>query len=306
MSLGQNAFVIERKYDTFNSGTTYRRWTIGMDENTNANATPFPQYQDHLHITYTTGSEYNRALWITRGAVGIFTTDYPAYALDVNGSIHTNSNYVLTGNNIYGYGTYLNLEAPYLRFRTGTSSVNDVMRITSTGYVGIGTTSPELPLEVHSYDTHYNTNTSFGQVFYFDQDGGYALENSNSIYTIRNIAVNANFGMLSEYSIWCQRGGFYTTSDERIKTNFVDISDNESLEVLRMIKPKKYNYKAYLERGFNQVYGYIAQQIKEVLPYAVTIKKNQFIPNIYQLADVSYGLVTIYDGEDGKPSHETK
>ena len=73
-----------------------------------------------------------------------------------------------------------------------------------------------------------------------------------------------------------------------------------------MIKPKKYNYKAYLERGFNQVYGYIAQQIKEVLPYAVTIKKNQFIPNIYQIADVSYGLVTIYDDENGTTSHETK
>ena len=80
------------------------------------------------------------------GNVGIGTTS-PTYTLDVNGNIYANNNYLLGGNNIYGLGTYLNIEAPYLRFRTD-SNTDDVMRISSNGYVGIGTSSPESALHV--------------------------------------------------------------------------------------------------------------------------------------------------------------
>ena len=38
---------------------------------------------------------------------------------------------------------------------------------------------------------------------------------------------------------------FVGRSDERIKKNIVDISDNEALEILRQIQPKKYEYKDF-------------------------------------------------------------
>ena len=77
-----------------------------------------------------------------------------------------------------------------------------------------------------------------------------------------------------------------SVSDRRIKKNIVDISDNQALELLRLIKPKTYQYIDTLKRTNQTVYGYIAQEVKEVLPYAVNIMSD-CIPNIYELAEVS-------------------
>jgi hypothetical protein len=77
-----------------------------------------------------------------------------------------------------------------------------------------------------------------------------------------------------------------SVSDRRIKKNIVDISDNQALELLRLIKPKRYQYIDTLKRTNQTVYGYIAQEVKEVLPYAVNIMSD-CIPNIYEVAEVS-------------------
>jgi hypothetical protein len=62
-------------------------------------------------------------------------------------------------------------------------------------------------------------------------------------------------------------------SDRRIKKNIIDLSDNECLEIIRLLKPCKYNY-IDKKRGTDVVYGFIAQEVKEVLPYAVETFKN--------------------------------
>ena len=74
----------------------------------------------------------------------------------------------------------------------------------------------------------------------------------------------------------------------------MDISDNEALETLRLIQPKKYEYVDQITHTNNIVYGYIAQQIKDVLPYAVNILIDD-IPNIYKIADIS--CETLYSDE---------
>ena len=86
---------------------------------------------------------------------------------------------------------------------------------------------------------------------------------------------------------------FVGRSDERIKKNIVDISDNEALEILRQIQPKKYEYKDVLNKPIGIIYGYIAQQIDEVLPYAVS-KFTEYIPNVYNIADVSMNAENKY------------
>ena len=52
------------------------------------------------------------------------------------------------------------------------------------------------------------------------------------------------------------------------------------------IKPKKYKYIDDIGRTNDVVYGYIAQEVKEVIPYAVKTTAD-FIPNIYELVEVS-------------------
>ena len=57
-------------------------------------------------------------------------------------------------------------------------------------------------------------------------------------------------------------------SDRRIKENIQDLKDDEALQKIRALQPKTYTYKTEPERG--AVYGFIVQEVKEVLPHAVS------------------------------------
>lgn len=67
-------------------------------------------------------------------------------------------------------------------------------------------------------------------------------------------------------------------SDKRIKTNIEDVPDNLALQKVRDIPCRYYEYKDKLSRGAGKTIGYIAQEVKEVLPMAVR-QKQQVLPN---------------------------
>jgi len=75
-------------------------------------------------------------------------------------------------------------------------------------------------------------------------------------------------------------------SDERIKSNVVDIIDTTALEQVRQLKPKYYEYKDKVKRGSSSVIGFIAHDVKEVIPRAVSVGDGE-IPNIYEIATIS-------------------
>jgi len=83
-------------------------------------------------------------------------------------------------------------------------------------------------------------------------------------------------------------------SDSRIKTNIQEVNDSSALDKLRLLKPSLYNYIDVLARGNDQVYGFLAQEVKEVLPDAVS-QHPEFIPNIhsYGTYDASTNIITI-------------
>ena len=74
-------------------------------------------------------------------------------------------------------------------------------------------------------------------------------------------------------------------SDNRIKTNIVDIEDDEALIKFRMLKPKKYQYKHSIHKGNHCVYGFLAQDISGVIPEALNIV-TEYVPNIYETATI--------------------
>jgi hypothetical protein len=78
-------------------------------------------------------------------------------------------------------------------------------------------------------------------------------------------------------SVWTNTG-VIISSDERIKKNMIDMNDDCALGNILKIEPKIYNYVE--NRRSKDVYGFIAQQIKDIIPNAVRIEKT-FIPNIY-------------------------
>lgn len=76
-------------------------------------------------------------------------------------------------------------------------------------------------------------------------------------------------------------GVFGAFSDRRIKKNIMDINDSSALEKLRLLKPTYYEYRDRIKRKVSDVVeGFIAQDVAEVLPYAVKTL-TQVIPNVY-------------------------
>ena len=92
-------------------------------------------------------------------------------------------------------------------------------------------------------------------------------------------------------SVWAT-SRFLSTSDSRIKESIQDINDDNALQMILTIEPKTYNYIDKIERGTNKVYGFISQQIKEVIPDAVSINTD-YIPNIMLLADYDNNIITL-------------
>ena len=86
--------------------------------------------------------------------------------------------------------------------------------------------------------------------------------------------------------------GTWTASDSRIKVNINDIIDDSALQKILTIEPKTYEYIDKRSRGSKNVYGFIAQQIQEIIPEAVDII-SQTIPNIYKECDCVENIITL-------------
>ena len=142
------------------------------------------------------------------------------------------------------------------------------------GNVGIGMQSTgNFRFEVSS--TAVNGNT-------VGAEGIYGIHTNQSAAIIQASTFDANICSKFNSGIWAT-GNIITSSDERIKININDISDDSALQMILKIQPKTYNYIDWVSRGKNNIYGFIAQQIKTVIPDAVKIEK-EFIPNIFLTA----------------------
>jgi len=287
MSVNSN----DARYHLYNNAAV-AEWKFGQ-KSTSRNDFSFTKVvagteTDYLTINHT-------------GNVGINNTS-PAYTLDVAGSLRAQvvgaqahvfgSNYgtnhsiravssigsveigVSAGNGSF-VSTTANSGDAFLRSATGKGLVltgnegtGAYVYVTNAG-VGINTVTPSFPLDVSG-----NVSSTVSGTFV----NGF----SASVGSISNY--NGTFS--ARFSHRIQASEIFLTSDNRIKTNIEDVTDSSALILLRQLQPKTYNYIDKLQRGPNTVYGFIAQEVKEVLPPAITLATNT-IPSVYGVATLS-------------------
>jgi hypothetical protein len=143
----------------------------------------------------------------------------------------------------------------------------DNIILSPSSCVGIGTNFPTAA------KVHVNGSRSLTLSYaYYNNTGSPGIgsgTNDYSIYASDRIAATE----------------FNAFSDSRIKKNVTDINDSSALDKIRLLEPKIYNYIDEKQRGTSNVYGFIAQEVANVLPYAVTVGHGD-IPNILTNSNV--------------------
>ncbi|MDB5248028.1 MAG: hypothetical protein JWQ40_2422, partial [Segetibacter sp.] len=151
------------------------------------------------------------------------------------------------------------------------------------GKVGIGTATPQVPLEVNAAGTAYcsEINDQVARMGYQwnahrsnDYIGG--LTDRGTSQSQGNISIHAHGGVLASH--------FYAYSDERIKTEIQDVDSSANLSLINNLRVTDYNYKDYLANGLQRKRGLVAQEVTQVFPQVVS-QKPGFIPDIFSMAE---------------------
>jgi hypothetical protein len=183
------------------------------------------------------------------------------------------------------------------------------------GNLGIGTSSPELPLDVArsiyvsdaGIDQYWDRGVDDGffitsnNVGYKEWGSGYQnyidsysggdqgwggdLNDETSVDSDRPVNLKPISAHFYDY-IYCSNGGILMSSDERIKCNIKEFSDPYALRMLRDISCVSYNYKDVTKQEEPTI-GFIAQQVKTVLPEAINFER-RFIPDQLKILNVSW------------------
>jgi len=226
-----------------------------------------------------TGGGTERMRIDSSGNVGIGTSS-PSYKLDVSGNGRvTGDLYVGASTNIiYESSSNLNVRAANALVLS-TNGANERMRIDSSGNVMMGVTSP---LSSGKFSISFDGSTRQGQVLRttIGTTGSTYIQFENSAgstagYIIHNGTTTVNY---------------VTSSDYRLKEEITPMTG--ALAKVAQLKPVTYKWKVDGSDGE----GFIAHELAEVCPIAVTRKKDEVDADgnpKYQGVDTSFLVATL-------------
>lgn len=205
------------------------------------------------------------------GNVGIDTTANPNNPLTLYGPL----TFTATSGGVPYVGMDYDPTTDALRLRAnvGYTYLNNTWMTVKrqTGYIGVGTTTPGYPLEVDSYA--YDP-ISVGAYYYLYTTTP-ETEYISSTLT-EQVAIKANN--------WIVAQGFISPSDRRIKDIVGRSEPGNDLATIEKLQVTDYRMKDRVQNGNKLHKGFIAQEVKAVIPEAVSQSKG-FVPDIYAVAD---------------------
>ena len=235
-------------------------------------------------LTLTPVSGAATEIAIPSGSVGSFVTTDTAQNISgqktftSSGTIFASiTTQVGTGQGANGGGT---ISMPYVNALFNQQQVT--ARIKTNGRIGVGVTSPTFPIHVNGGFT--GLGNSVNRTYLRSADGGGPYRTT--------LWANDIVGIYAEKIIMA--GTYIGVSDVRIKRDIMDLSN--TLPLIEQIKPRTYKYKDP-KRGDKMAYGFIAQELEEVLPCVIKTSTDK-IPNIMKTADVSNGVFTLKEATD--------
>lgn len=228
IKLTENQFDYSRI--TFNNSIHPNFWEIAARTDTNLASSQVNFYHSDVG---------NIVAINARGRVGI-NDGSPGYPLEVNGNgssrvIYAYNQAPITTGTTYNYGIRANL----------TQAIN-------TGF-------PRL-YNLYGSSTDNDAYLSYGVY-------GYASGASNSNYGVYAYApATAGYAVYASGNMYCT--GSYQTSDARLKSDIVQIESG--LNTVMQLHPTTYRFKReeyeFLNLPEQQQYGFLAQDLKQVLP----------------------------------------
>ena len=180
-----------------------------------------------------------------------------------------------------------NGDAPsFMAFGTsgdGSSSPTERMRIDSSGKVLVGKTTDGIAVEGVEFNTasHFTNftrqrNSAGGTIAQFNRTGSF----DGSVMSFMRSGSE-----VGSISVTSSATAFNTSSDYRLKENVISLSS--ALDTVSKIKPSTFNF---IDTPNQSVDGFIAHELAEVVPYAVSGEKDGIDENgepIYQGVDHS-------------------